>query len=758
MRRFRLALAVLAASLLLPVAPEPVHANELEAELGRAEVRILSAPFQLVEGRTVRELALPERLERRDYRRVHERPDEVGEYFWGHEIFWIYRRSHRVGGRDFPAALIGLRLEPGDGRIAGLVTSAGVRVPLDGDGDGIWLEPVLLAESLGHDRALRRRVELSDLPEHVWRAVLAAEDHRFFDHPGVDPRAVARAALVNARAGQVVEGGSTITQQLVKNRELTATRSLGRKMSEAVRALALEAQHDKRDILEAYLNQVYLGHVGGVAIHGLGTASRVYFDRAPSEMSLAESATLAAMIQGPNRLDPARRPEAVRQRRSWVLSRMESLGWTSSEERRQADSEPVRGPRGDPRRPPAPRFLDWVAELVRREAPVRIERQRGVVIETSLDRFLQTHAEEVVRDALSSLERRSGNLGRGSLEVALVAIDAATGDVLAHVGGDPRDDDGDFDRMRRARRQPGSIVKPLLLLEAFQDCGDREPLHPASRVADEPVRIELESGPWEPVNADGAFRGVLTPRRALVESRNVPFVRMVRWCGWKSSAEGLERLGLDLPEDPPPAFVLGAVESSPLAVARAYTVFPELGRVRHVRPVHRIERPAGRPIATVEPRARVVVEPATAYLVDDMLRESVRHGTARAAALGGTSGVEAAAKTGTSSGERDAWLAGHAGGIVTVVWVGRDAGRPVGFPASEAAAPIWRRFMSRAVETRAPRRVLPPDDVVELWLDSATGLLVRERNPRAVREIFRRGATPRRDRFWRSDDPVPVVR
>jgi len=351
--------ALLLAAILLPI---PSPAASLEEDLGRNDTRVLSAPVAVPAGRTVAELALDERLERLGYRRVHERPARPGEYFHGNDRYWIFRRPCRALGRDHQAELIGLALDRSSGRILGRFREGQPPAPLEGD-DEAWLEPELLAESLAGDRAQRVLVELSEIPERVWRPVLAAEDARFFSHGGVDLRATARAAVRNILARRVVEGGSTITQQLIKSRDMSARRTIGRKASEALRARALEKEYGKQEILQAYLNTVYMGNVRGVAVHGLGTAARAYFSRRAEELSLAEAAALAAMIQGPNRLSPLDDADALRARRDWVLSRMEELGWATAAEVRQARAAAVIAARR--RCGPAPRSTSWPGSRTR---------------------------------------------------------------------------------------------------------------------------------------------------------------------------------------------------------------------------------------------------------------------------------------------------------------------------------------------------------------------------------------------------------
>ncbi len=725
-------------------------ANPLLEELGRSESRIYSAPFKIPLGARINELALEPRLQRLGYSRVQDRPSEPGEYFWGHDVFWIFRRACRVGGDDYLPTLIGLDLDRTDGRIVS--TRNADFAPIDAD--DLWLEPELLAESLAGDRATRIPTRLDDLPEHVWRPLLAAEDSRFFDHLGVDSRSVARALLANVKAGKVAQGGSTITQQLIKNRDLTPKRSLGRKASEAVRSLALEATYTKEDILEAYLDQVYLGHVDGLAVHGFATAAHVYFGKRPENLSLAESSLLAAIIQGPNRLSPIRNLDAAEERRQWVLDRMESLGWATESELKRAKSTRIRLHRRRPEAPVGIPALGWIRAEATAKAKKRLSRGRGVVIWSTLDPLLQIWTEQEAARWLQSLRREHRHLKKAPLSLAIVSLDARSGDVLALVGGDPTQRGG-FDRSRRARRQPGSAIKPLLLLEAFERCGSREPVYPARRIADEPLEIQLPSGSWQPANSDGKFRGVVSIRDALRLSLNVPFARLGRWCGEKAIGQRLRRAGLEVPEDPPPSFVLGSLEVSPLELAGAYTALANGGVASKPRPIRRMEKPGGRRIGRFRSDQTRVADDSTTFLVHDLLLDAARDGTAKAAAI---DGLVVAAKTGTSSDRRDAWLAGYANGIVTVVWVGRDDGKPLRLTGAQGAAPLWRELMSKAAKARAASTIRRPSGVVTRYFDPESGLLVTRFNGRARPEIFRKRAVPPRKRFWRHDPHIEVIR
>jgi penicillin-binding protein 1B len=725
----------------------------LENELGRNETRIYSEPFAIEAGAVARDLALVERLERLGYRRVHERPDQAGEFFYGNEVIWIYRRATHARGEDRAAALFGVDLDAATGKVLGLRDGDGATRPIRGGADA-WLEPELLAESLRGERADRVRVAGEDLPERVWRAVLAAEDARFFEHLGVDPIGVARATVHNIRKGALSEGGSTITQQLIKNRDLTPKRTLGRKANEAVRALALETEYSKNEILESYLNTVYFGNVRGLAVHGIGAAARVYFSKPAMSLTLEEAAALAAMIQAPNRLSPVEHAAALRERRDWVLSRLEDLEWAERRDVERAKSQPVRGKLTPPRSSAPRQFVSWIAELVEDEKPSRVEEGRGFLVETTLDPWLQDLAERAVADQLDALRGQYPKLRQAGLSAALVALDARTGAVIAYVGGDPEERAAEYDHARSARRQPGSIVKPFVVLQALDECGRREPLTASSRIADQPLVIDLPSGDWSPQNFDGRFLGPILLREALAESRNVPAVRIAQWCGFDATAETFERAGFALPKDAPPSFVLGAIESTPLAVARAYTTFATPGRVLDTYAVARLETPGGRGLARSSRDAHRVAGEEAAYLVRDLMRTAVERGTA---APGDIRGLDVAAKTGSSSDLRDAWFAGQAGSVVAVVWVGLTDGGRLGLTGGQGAGPMWRSFMTKAVPARPPLTVERPVGILERWVETDTGLMVREGREGSRPELYRKSTLPAHRRWWRFDEPMPVI-
>lgn len=736
MRSWILLVVLLLASLL---SASPARATDLEHVLGRRQLEIRSAPHVPVVGRSVRGQGLAERLERLGYERVSGSPQEPGTWQVDGEMWWIHRRAHRVEGRWFDAETFGVRVE--GGVVRGLVDEDGQAVDPSA---GLWLEPEVLATSWDGGRAPRLDVALEELPEAAWRPLLALEDHRFFEHSGVSGRAIARAALANVRKGGVAEGGSTLTQQLVKNRDLEARRALDRKASEAVRALELEATNTKEEILEAYLNTVYYGHVRGVGVYGIGQASEVWFGKPATDLDLHEGALLAAMLQGPNAMHPIKHPDRARARRDKALDRMAELGWAPPQVVDRAKARPLGIDVHPPRRESTRQVLDRVRQVVDEDAANRLDKDLGFEIDTTLDPWLQERATEHTRAWLDTLRRRNRRLRGQPLHAVVVVMEADTGDVLAYVGGDPGESGDAFDRARRARRQPGSTLKPFILLEAYDDCGSDRPIRPSTRISDAPIQV----GDWSPNNADGKHHGSPTAHDSLVWSYNRAFVRLAEHCDRKASFRRMRLAGLPVPDDAPAPALLGAVEVSPLELLRAHSAFATDGVTARPRVVTRVGRSNGTRTGGEERQRRRIAQAGPTWLVSDALEDVVARGTGRRAGL---RGATARGKTGTSDGGRDAWFVGHADGLVAVVWVGLDEGR-LGLSGGGAAAPLWGRVMQDAVGVRSTPAGARPGGVVVCKVDPKTGLAPGLMGDAGTVERWcLRRARPPRDQPWNRD-------
>ena len=523
-------------------------------------------------------------------------------------------------------------------------------------------------------------VRLRDVPQHLIDAVLAVEDKRFYDHHGLDPRRIAGALVANVQARGIAEGGSTITQQLAKNLFLSASRTPVRKLREAALSVTLELRHTKPEILEAYLNEIYLGRDGAAAIHGVGAAARYYFGKSVGQLNLSESALLAGMIRSPNRLAPTRHPRAARERRNLVLGLMVAQQRIGNAPAARARDARVNTRTYPLRRIEARYFRDFAAASFRERMPAR-----GGAIYTTLDATLQRSAERAVARGLSHIDRAGA-------QAALVAVDPRTGDVLAMVGG--RDyGASQFNRATDARRQPGSAFKPFVALAALEAGTDGRPAFTlASRINDEPLSISTPQGRWQPVNYDGDFRGEVTLREALEQSLNVPFARVGMEIGAERIAQTARRLGVTSSLAAVPSLALGSSEVSLLELVRAYGVLATQGDLANTRVMtgsRGIRRQAPEPVVTR------VADPATTYLVTSALMGAVQRGTGSALETGRFSG-DIAGKTGTSNDWRDAWFIAYTPTIVVGVWLGFDEGRSLGLSGGAAAVPIVSEFFTIA--------------------------------------------------------------
>lgn len=591
-------------------------------------------------------------------------------------------------------------------------------------------------EVYGSEWRVTDPVILEDLPEHVPAAFLAAEDVRFRRHPGIDPIGILRAATTNVRSGGIAQGGSTITQQLAKTRFLTAERTFSRKAAEAMLAILIELRLSKDDILEAYLNDVYLGHREGTTVVGLDEASRVYFDKAPEELSVAEVALLAGMIRAPNRDNPEENAEIARERRDAVLKTMLDRGWIDEEAHDAAVDERVRFRRGS--LPPQPH--SWYVAALRHELEDRVGAGRvrggGLTIHTSIDPEMQAAAERAVRDGTRRLRNRYRWLRRGDepLEAAILSVDPATGGIRAIVGGVDYSR-SQYDRTRRMRRQPGSAIKPFAYAAAI---ADRE-ITAATLLEDQPIEIELSRNDiWRPHNYDEQFRGTVTVREAVEKSLNVPLIRLVADIG-PGEVRGMladARVGSDFSKTP--AVALGVDEVGMRDLVAAYTIFPNLGFRTEPHLVDRIENASGRTVYQFKARPDRVLDPAVAYVVHSMLRGVVQRGTA--SRLRGQGLGHVAGKTGTTNDYRDAWFIGYSPDLLTAAWVGFDEGAPLRISSAEAALPIWAAFMSRASHERS--EIAPPEGVEIVEIDRVTGGLWAPGCGERFREAFLAGTEP----------------
>ena len=578
-------------------------------------------------------------------------------------------------------------------------------------------------------------VLIGKLPPHIADAFIAAEDVRFRHHLGVDPIGIARAGLVNVRAGGVAQGGSTITQQIVKQRFLTNDRTWRRKFLEAILAVVLDARLSKDEILELYLNDVYLGHHLGAPILGIDEAARLYFDKPPTRLRVDEAALLAGMIRAPNQ----RRPDVARARRDSILVVMRKRGWIDEREYLDALSRPVDIVRGSLPQSPYPYYLRALrAEVVKTIGPRQLL-NGGLTVVCEMDPKAQRAAEQAALRGGAALEARFRWIRKQSqkdpLQVAILSVDPRTGGIRVLVGG--RDfQRSPFDRTSQMRRQPGSAFKTFAYLAGILS----KRVTASSLLLDAPVKIELEDDEtWEPQNYDERFRGRVTLRESFERSLNVPTVRLTDDIGARRVILVAKNLGIDNVRNVP-AMPLGVGEVSMRELTAAYTVFPNLGERVEPFLLTRVKDRGGKVLFEAKVQRKHVVDAAATYVVHTLLRGVVRRGTATRLKRYGLGYV--AGKTGTTNDYRDAWFVGYTADVVTTVWVGFDHGAPLRLSSSEAALPIWGAYMRETPHVSA--QPTPPPGVTFRDIDPESGMLWRKDCPGPIREVYLAGTAPTR--------------
>ncbi len=564
------------------------------------------------------------------------------------------------------------------------------------------------------DRVLVQRKEL---PEALVRALVEVEDRSFFTHLGVDPKAIVRALWADLRAGSMVQGGSTLTQQLVKNFYLTQERTLWRKLNEAAMALLLDAHYTKDEILEAYANEIYLGQDGNRAIHGFGLASHFYFNRPLAELDLPKQALLVALVRGPSYYDPRRHPERALKRRNMVLDILRERGYLTASQAQTASAAPLgvtaRGGNGGGS---YPAFLDLVRRQLHRDYREEDLTSEGLRIFTTLDPWAQDQAEQAVAQRLKRLEQ-DHRFTPGKLEAAAVVVSSDSAEVLAVVGGREPGFAG-FNRALDAVRPIGSLVKPAVYLTALMQ-PQRYTL--VSPLEDEPISIPNRDGStWNPQNYDQTAHGSVMLHQALTHSYNLATVRLGMGLGLDAVADTLRSLGLNRPINRFPSLLLGAVSLSPLEVAQIYQTLAAGGFHSPLRAIRTVQTADGESLQRYPLTVQQAVPAEAVYLLNSNLQEVVRSGTGRGLGTFLSPDFNLAGKTGTTDDLRDSWFAGFSGDKVAVVWVGRDDNQSAHLTGASGALRVWGEMMRRL--RPQPLSLTLPEQVELVSIDDGSGL------------------------------------
>lgn len=697
---------------------------EFRAHQWVVPARVYARALELYPGRDLSAEELVAELERLGYARMPA-PGQAGSFAVEGGTVHFVTRAFRFWDGDQPSldVLASFR----EGRLAALEDAQGAELFL------VRLDPPLIGSlfpSTGEDRIL---VRLADVPQPLVDMLLAIEDRRFFDHFGVDPRAIARAFSANVAAGEITQGGSTITQQLVKNFYLSPERSFVRKANEAVMAIAIDASFSKEEILEAYLNEVYLGQDGPRAIHGVGLASHFWFEKPLRELNVAEMALLVALIRGPSYYDPRQHPERALERRNQVITVAREQGVLP----RDVAAAALRRPLEVAAKPPQgttyyPAFMDLLKTQLRREYNEHDLTAEGLQIFSTLDPVAQLAAERALSGRLARIERDRGISG---LEGAVVVTSIEGGEVQAVVGGREARFAG-FNRAVNAMRPIGSLIKPVVYLAAL---AQPEKWTLVSLVEDTPVEVVLPDGRvWKPSNFRDRYHGTVPLLEALTHSYNAATVRIGMQTGVAEVTRRLELMGFGRSPNPYPSVLLGAVTMTPMEVAQIYNTLAAGGFRTPLTTIREVLRTDGSPLQRYPLEVTESLDPQTVYLVNRALQQVTRDGTG--AAAGSALDITVAGKTGTTDDFRDSWFAGYSGDRLAVVWVGRDDNSPTSLTGAAGALPVWIALMQDVA--REPFRPVKPAGVEEVWIDMQSLERATEDCPTARSLPFIAGSAP----------------
>ncbi|WP_372877934.1 penicillin-binding protein 1B [Pseudomonas sp.] len=597
------------------------------------------------------------------------------------------------------------------------------------------LEPMLIGGLYPAHQEDRLLIKLEQVPPYLVETLVAIEDREFFNHFGVSPKSIARAVWVNATAGQVVQGGSTLTQQLVKNFYLTNERSLIRKATEAMMAVLLELHYDKQDILEAYLNEVFLGQDGQRAVHGFGLASQYFFSQPLSELKLEQVALLVGMVKGPTYYNPRRNPERALERRNLILDVLVEQGVITLEQAVAAKQKPLgvtqRGSMADSS---FPAFLDLVKRQLREDYREEDLTEEGLRIFTSFDPILQFKAESALAD---SLKRLAGRKGVDQVEAGMVVTNPETGEVQVLIGSrQPRY--AGFNRALDAVRPIGSLIKPAIYLAALER-PSRYTL--TSLLEDQPFSITGQDGQvWSPQNYDRKAHGTVYLYQGLAHSYNLSSAKLGLELGVPNVLKTLERLGVSRKWPAYPSMLLGAGALTPMEVADMYQTMANGGFNTPLRGIRSVLTAEGEPLKRYPYQIQQRFDAGAIYLLQNAMQRTMREGTGRSVYSRLPGSLALAGKTGTSNDSRDSWFAGFSQDLLAVVWLGRDDNGPTPLTGASGALQVWTDFMIKA--DPLPLDMPLPDNVVQAWVNAASGQGSDPSCPNAVQMPYIRGSEP----------------
>ena len=681
--------------------------------------RVYSQPLLLKPGRFLSPSELRQALDWRGYQRSQQAAPSPGFYQQRGGEFLIALRREDQGQQS---AAQPLRVVLKNSRIA-VVSSAGLALP------AVQLAPLEIGSLYprhGEDRIL---LKLDQVPESLRNMLIQVEDRDFYQHWGLSLRAIARAALANLQAGRAVQGGSTLTQQLVKNVFFSNKRSFSRKGLEALMALLVELHFSKEEILELYINEVYLGQQGARAIHGFALASQHYFNRSLNQLNVEQLALLVGMVKGPSLYDPERRPARATARRNIVLQVMADADVIAPQQLPRLMQRPLGLSKNTRRGQTYPAYLDLVRRQLRRDYSDSSLQKSGMKIYTAFNPQVQQYAEQSVKKIMAGQPE--------DLQAAMVVTNVKTGDVVAVVGGRNLRYAG-FNRALDAVRPIGSLIKPAVYLSALQQ---PRSYTLASSISDGPVAVQGADGSiWQPKNFNRKNHGQVLLHQSLAHSYNQATARLGMELGLERVIDTIKQLGIQRPIKPLPSLLLGSIELSPLEVAAMYQTIAANGIHSPLRSIVGIADHSGHSIARYPVRQRQAVDAPTMHLLHYAMVEVVAEGTAKTLSTRLPEAFRVAGKTGSTNGLRDSWFAGFSGDYLAVAWIGKDNNSSTGLTGSSGALKIWADFFASA--SRQPLNYSVPPGIAYHWIDENTGLLTGETCEGARYLPFIQGSAP----------------
>jgi penicillin-binding protein 1B len=693
--------------------------HEFEGRRWDLPAQVYAAPLELYSGRALAAENLVAELRRLGYREDPRLPGP-GTYRLGLGRMEIATRGFDYAGDQEPERLVSLAFA--NGRIARMSEAQG------GPDALVRLDPLLIGSLFpahGEDRLI---VAPSEIPTLLPAALKAVEDRRFDTHLGIDALAILRATFVNVRAGEIRQGASTLTQQLVRSYFLSNERTWSRKLQEAFMAIALELRYSKDELMHAYVNEIYLAQDGARAVHGFGLASQFYFGKPLGELELHELALLVAEVRGPTYYDPRRHPDRALDRRNLVLREMADGGLVEAADAEQAAKRDLGVIEGTRRSATQSAFLSLVRRQLATDYPASELERTGLTVLSTLDPAIQAAAEGALADGIAAI---GNNLVKNAdLDGAVVVTTPQTGEVRALVGGRHADVEG-FNRALDARRPIGSLIKPAVYLAALES--GRYTL--ATVVDDAPIEVKLDNGDlWSPHNFDDEAHGPVPLVRALAESLNMATVRLGLDVGLEPIRDVLQRLGLA--QKPPlyPSMLLGALALTPVEVAQIYNTLANGGFRAPLRAVRNVVDENGKVLQSYPIEITQAIDPATVYTLNQALVQVMERGTGRTVRRQLPADLTVAGKTGTSDDLRDSWFAGFTNDHLIVAWLGADDNRPTGLTGSSGAAKIWARVLP-SLEADA-YHAQQPAGLEAAWIDYNTGASTAARCADAVQLPF----------------------